>query len=259
MNLGPEVGERLTQSVVEHAHPGLVGCSAGLGGVVDEVVGEQFVEQGEIALALDLFGVAADHRLCGFGVALGSATDASGLSGLFTDCLPLYRHRSHRPGLLRLGSLTHHRQTQILPSAAYRRPHRHPSGAQPFRRRRPTSVRPTPPNSRVSPPIPRTTNLCREAPSAPFSVRLWEPSGGSSGPVSDRRRVAGCACRAGDRYAFEELFLIAITALYRLAMLTSRNADDAADALQDALLSAHRGRGLVPPDAAAAAGCTASW
>jgi hypothetical protein len=31
--------------------------------VVDEVVGEQFVEQSEIALALNLFGVAADHRL----------------------------------------------------------------------------------------------------------------------------------------------------------------------------------------------------
>jgi hypothetical protein len=36
--------------------------------VIDEVVGEQLVEQGEISLALDLFGVAADHRLEGFTV-----------------------------------------------------------------------------------------------------------------------------------------------------------------------------------------------
>jgi hypothetical protein len=31
--------------------------------VVDEIVGEEFVEEYEIALALDLFGVAADHGL----------------------------------------------------------------------------------------------------------------------------------------------------------------------------------------------------
>ena len=46
---------------------------------------------------------------------------------------------------------------------------------------------------------------------------------------------------AGDRYAFEELFYRHHRQLYRLAMMTSRNPDDAADALQDALLSAHRG------------------
>lgn len=45
---------------------------------------------------------------------------------------------------------------------------------------------------------------------------------------------------AGDRYAFEELFYRHHRQLYRLAQLTSRNPDDAADALQDALLSAHR-------------------
>jgi RNA polymerase sigma-70 factor (ECF subfamily) len=45
---------------------------------------------------------------------------------------------------------------------------------------------------------------------------------------------------AGDRYAFEELFYRHHRQLYRLAKITSRNADDAADALQDALLSAHR-------------------
>lgn len=46
---------------------------------------------------------------------------------------------------------------------------------------------------------------------------------------------------AGERYAFEELFLRHQRRLYRLALLTSRNAEDAADALQDAMLSAHRG------------------
>ena len=47
---------------------------------------------------------------------------------------------------------------------------------------------------------------------------------------------------AGDRYAFEELFHRHHRQLYRLAMMTSRNPDDAADALQDALLSAHQAR-----------------
>ncbi|MGD9516439.1 MULTISPECIES: RNA polymerase sigma factor SigM [Mycolicibacterium] len=45
---------------------------------------------------------------------------------------------------------------------------------------------------------------------------------------------------AGDRYAFEELFHRHHRQLYRLAQLTSRDPDDAADALQDALLAAHR-------------------
>lgn len=45
---------------------------------------------------------------------------------------------------------------------------------------------------------------------------------------------------AGDRYAFETLFHRHHRQLYRLAQITSHNADDAADALQDAMLSAHR-------------------
>jgi RNA polymerase sigma-70 factor (ECF subfamily) len=45
---------------------------------------------------------------------------------------------------------------------------------------------------------------------------------------------------AGDRYAFEALFHRHHRQLYRLAHITSRNRDDAADALQDAMLSAHR-------------------
>ena len=45
---------------------------------------------------------------------------------------------------------------------------------------------------------------------------------------------------AGDRYAFEELFYRHHRQLHRLARITSRNPEDAADALQDAMLSAHR-------------------
>ncbi|MUL67025.1 RNA polymerase sigma factor SigM [Mycobacterium sp. CBMA 234] len=45
---------------------------------------------------------------------------------------------------------------------------------------------------------------------------------------------------AGDRYAFEELFYRHHHQLYRLARLTSYDPQDAADALQDALFSAHR-------------------
>jgi RNA polymerase sigma-70 factor (ECF subfamily) len=44
----------------------------------------------------------------------------------------------------------------------------------------------------------------------------------------------------GDRYAFEELFHRHYGRLYRLAHVTSRDPDDAADALQDAMLAAHR-------------------
>jgi RNA polymerase sigma-70 factor (ECF subfamily) len=45
---------------------------------------------------------------------------------------------------------------------------------------------------------------------------------------------------AGDRYAFEELFHRHHRQLHRLARMSSRTPEDAADALQDAMLSAHR-------------------
>jgi RNA polymerase sigma-70 factor, ECF subfamily len=54
----------------------------------------------------------------------------------------------------------------------------------------------------------------------------------------------------GDRYAFEELFYRHHRQLLRLAALTSRNPEDAADALQDAMLSAHRSAGSFRHDAA---------
>jgi RNA polymerase sigma-70 factor, ECF subfamily len=55
---------------------------------------------------------------------------------------------------------------------------------------------------------------------------------------------------AGDRYAFEQLFYRHQRQLYRLAVMTSRNPEDAADALQDALLSAHRTAASFRRDAA---------
>jgi RNA polymerase sigma-70 factor (ECF subfamily) len=55
---------------------------------------------------------------------------------------------------------------------------------------------------------------------------------------------------AGDRYAFAELFGRHQRHLHRLARLTTRSPEDAEDALQDAMLSAHRGAGSFRYDAA---------
>ena len=55
---------------------------------------------------------------------------------------------------------------------------------------------------------------------------------------------------AGDRYAFEELFRRHRRQLHRLARLTTCSPQDAEDALQDAMLSAHRGAGSFRHDAA---------
>lgn len=70
----------------------------------------------------------------------------------------------------------------------------------------------------------------------------------AAGERSDAELLA--AHVAGDRYAFEELFHRHHRQLYRLAMITSRNPDDAADSLQDALLFAHRGAASFRRDCA---------
>jgi RNA polymerase sigma-70 factor (ECF subfamily) len=65
----------------------------------------------------------------------------------------------------------------------------------------------------------------------------------SFGGIADQDRSDGellAAHVAGDRYAFEELFHRHHRQLYRLAQISSRTPEDAADALQDAMLSAHR-------------------
>ena len=55
---------------------------------------------------------------------------------------------------------------------------------------------------------------------------------------------------AGDRHAFAELFRRHQRHLHRLARLTTRTPEDAEDALQDAMLSAHRSAGSFRHDAA---------
>lgn len=55
---------------------------------------------------------------------------------------------------------------------------------------------------------------------------------------------------AGDRHAFGQLFLRHHRHLHRLARLTSQTPEDADDALQEAMLSAHRSAGSFRYDAA---------
>lgn len=60
----------------------------------------------------------------------------------------------------------------------------------------------------------------------------------ASRPRSDEELLA--AHVAGDRYAFEELFHRYHSQLHRVALRRCRSREDAADALQEAMLSAHR-------------------
>ncbi|SEH55582.1 RNA polymerase, sigma-24 subunit, RpoE [Mycolicibacterium rutilum] len=55
---------------------------------------------------------------------------------------------------------------------------------------------------------------------------------------------------AGDPYAFEQLFYRHQRQLYRLARMTSHHPEDAADALQEAMLKAHRRAPAFRNDAA---------
>lgn len=72
--------------------------------------------------------------------------------------------------------------------------------------------------------------------------------GGIQGARSDAELLA--AHVDGDRYAFAELFRRHQRQLHRLARLTTHSREDAEDALQDAMLSAHRGAGSFRYDAA---------
>ena len=71
---------------------------------------------------------------------------------------------------------------------------------------------------------------------------------GIQGERSDAELLA--AHVAGDRHAFSELFRRHQRQLHRLARLTTHSREDAEDALQDAMLSAHRGAGSFRYDAA---------
>jgi len=70
----------------------------------------------------------------------------------------------------------------------------------------------------------------------------------SADPPSDAELLF--AHIAGDRRAFEELFHRHRAKLYRLAQRRSQTAEDAADVLQEAMLSAHRAAGTFRHDAA---------
>ncbi len=72
--------------------------------------------------------------------------------------------------------------------------------------------------------------------------------GAGRGQRSDTELLA--AHVAGDRHAFAELYRRHHRQLYRLARLTSLTREDADDAVQDAMLSAHRGAGSFRYDAA---------
>lgn len=65
--------------------------------------------------------------------------------------------------------------------------------------------------------------------------------------ASDRALLA--AHVAGDRHAFTELVHRHRERLWAVALRTTRNPEDAADALQDALISAHRGAASFRADA----------
>ncbi len=87
----------------------------------------------------------------------------------------------------------------------------------------------------------------------PRNTRLVTvPPVGSGGNIQRERSDAEllAAHVAGDRYAFSELFRRHQRQLHRLARLTTRTPEDAEDALQDAMLSAHRGAGSFRHDAA---------
>jgi RNA polymerase sigma-70 factor, ECF subfamily len=80
-------------------------------------------------------------------------------------------------------------------------------------------------------------------------VACFSPdSADSAGQRTDAELLSAHA--AGDRRAFEELFRRHRVQLYRLARRRSRSAEDADDALQEAMLSAHRAAGSFRHDAA---------
>ncbi len=78
-----------------------------------------------------------------------------------------------------------------------------------------------------------------------FAQRIRRPSPEQR---SDAELLA--AHVAGDRFAFAELFRRHHRQLHRVARLTSRSVEDAEDALQEAMASAHRGAGTFRHDAA---------
>jgi hypothetical protein len=78
MNLRMKVRKRRAHVGVELPHTRLVRSGSWLGGVIHEIVCEEFFENIKVSLALDLFGISADNGFCGFG-----RSDAVHLANLF--------------------------------------------------------------------------------------------------------------------------------------------------------------------------------
>src|SRR6478735_2695745 len=75
VNLRREIREGFAQALVEGEDAGLVASATGLGGMIEEIVRKEFVEQGPISSALHLFGVTTNDIL-------GGLTDVSGHGNL---------------------------------------------------------------------------------------------------------------------------------------------------------------------------------
>jgi hypothetical protein len=61
VNLGTKVRKGLSHVLVEFSDASLIGRGSGLSSVIDEIVGEEFFENGEVSLALDLFVISTDN------------------------------------------------------------------------------------------------------------------------------------------------------------------------------------------------------
>src|SRR5215469_3023252 len=66
MDLCMKIRERNTKIVAEFSHAVFVGCRPRLRCVIDEIVSEELVENIEVSLPLDLFGVSADDGFSRF-------------------------------------------------------------------------------------------------------------------------------------------------------------------------------------------------
>src|SRR5262249_17486455 len=96
VNLRVKVRKRLAHISIELPDTSLIGGCSGLGGVIHEIIREEFVEDIEVAFALDLFGISADYGFRGFGRRdafhpLPLATGSRGPATTSVSCTPAFR------------------------------------------------------------------------------------------------------------------------------------------------------------------------
>src|SRR5690606_41839653 len=116
-----EVGESGAKDFVQFSRASLVGRSARLRCVVDEVVGKQFIEHGKITTALHFFGVATNYGFCGLAAAHDALLWVEGFfAGQFRHPLTRRRLLSGRatvvPRQARCRCRRHTRETSRRPS-----------------------------------------------------------------------------------------------------------------------------------------------